>query len=103
MSGGALTDYGRSSIAYVDDWADKIQPVNALFAEQLHAMRKVLNAYDLYLAGDISEERLTETWTAYAAKWLDFDADHIREIVTSILKDVADGMIDGCKGDPAWE
>ncbi len=106
MSGGVLTDYGRSRIGSVDDWADKIQPENALFAEQLHAIRKVLEAYDLYLAGDISKENMTATWTAYAAKWLDFDSEHIRELMRDILRDVADGIIDGCKTrkeDPAWE
>ncbi len=106
MSGGVLTDYGRLRIASVDEWAEKIQPENALFAEQLHAIRKVLDAYDLYLAGDISDQSMTATWTAYAAKWLDFDSDHVRELMMGIIREVADGIIDGCKTkkeDPAWE
>lgn len=104
MSGGYLTDYGRYSISAVDEWAEKIEPQNALFAEQLRAMRKMLDAYDLFMSGDIGEDKLTAEWTAYAAKWLDFDTKTVGELVKGILEKVAEGITNGCrKGEERWD
>lgn len=95
---GGLTDYGRFPLSVVDMWVDKIGPLNALFAEQLRDIRPVLDAYDGYLNGFVSSEKLTAVWTRYSAKWLDIDPEHVRELMEAVLKEVADGIVNGYVG-----
>ena len=96
MMDGGLTDFGRSRLSSVDVWAEKVYHQNALFAEQLHDMRPVLEAYDRYLVGGMASDKLTAIWSAYAKKWLNTDSEHVRDLMMAVLQHVADGIVDGC-------
>lgn len=95
MSGGALTDYGGSSLYAMEDWAMRLEKDNPLLAEQMRDMAKLLGRYDYYLSGDIGEEAIEKAWTAYRDKWLGMDPEELRRIMFGKCMDLVDSMIRG--------
>jgi hypothetical protein len=69
MSGGVLTDYCHN-LHYLKEWAERLQDLNGVLAEQMRDMYELLEKYDLFLSDDLGPLELSEAWTEYYNKWV---------------------------------
>lgn len=95
MSGGALTEY-RHDLFRMEEWAEKVRPVNPVFAQQLLDTMTLLEAYDRYLSGDTGKTAMTKAWDTYTARWYSNVPNTIREILTEEMTRMIDGALEGC-------
>lgn len=96
MSGGGLDDDYR--LYLLDDWACTLDRMNPLLAKQLRDLRKLLHAYDYWLAGDYGTEEVEEAWKTYCDRWLN-GAQHLDGIVSEIADGIRDSILKGWNSD----
>lgn len=95
MSGGGLSEYGETRLYIMDDWAKYLRLENPVLAELLTDLRKVLDAYDYYLAGDSGAERVERAWKAFSEKWLSKDIEKLRPIIMERCREMIESLILG--------
>ena len=95
MSGGGLSEYGETRLYIMDDWAKYLRLENPVLAELLTDLRKVLDAYDYYLAGDSGAERVERAWKAFSEKWLSQDLEKLRPIIMERCREMIESLILG--------
>ena len=95
MSGGGLSEYGETRLYIMDDWAKYLRLENPVLAELLTDLRKVLDAYDYYLAGDSGAERVEKAWKAFSEKWLSKDIEKLRPIIMERCREMIESLILG--------
>ena len=100
MSGGGLSDYSENSKLYmIEDWARFVRPENPILADLMTDLKKVLDAYDYYLAGDSGAERVEKAWKKFSDKWLSQDLEKLKPIVMERCREIIDSVISGHVGD----
>lgn len=95
MSGGGLSEYGETRLYIIDDWARYLRSENPVLAELLTDLRKVLDAYDYYLAGDSGAERVERAWKAFSEKWLSQDLEKLKPIIMERCRELIDSLLTG--------
>lgn len=95
MSGGGLSEYGETRLYIMDDWAKYLRLENPVLAELLTDLRKVLDAYDYYLAGDSGAERVEKAWQKFTEKWLSKDIEKLRPIIMERCREMIESLILG--------
>lgn len=95
MSGGGLSEYGETRLYIMDDWARYLRLENPVLAELLTDLRKVLDAYDYYLAGDSGAERVERAWKAFSEKWLSKDLEKLKPIIMERCRELIDSLLTG--------
>ena len=95
MSGGGLSEYGETRLYIMDDWAKYLRLENPVLAELLTDLRKVLDAYDYYLAGDSGAERVEKAWKVFSEKWLSQDLEKLKPIIMERCRELIDSLILG--------
>lgn len=96
MSGGRLTDHQYDHFR-LNDWAEEIDKVNILLAEQMRDMCDLLDTYDRYLSGDCGKDVTEKAWSEYRDKWIKIDADQVVEILLEKCREIVNGAIKGCR------
>lgn len=99
MSGGALTDYGGSSIYTLRQWAREIEIENPLLAEMLRDQYDLLVAYDYYLSGDSGHDRVEKAWKEFSEKWLSKDPEVLGELIMRRCERLVESTIKGYTGE----
>ena len=95
MSGGGLSEYGETRLYIIDDWARYLRSENPVLAELLTDLRKVLDAYDYYLAGDSGAERVENAWKKFSEKWLSQDLEKLKPIIMERCRELIDSLLTG--------
>ena len=95
MSGGGLSEYGETRLYIMDDWAKYLRLENPVLAELLTDLRKVLDAYDYYLAGDSGAERVERAWKTFSEKWLSKDLEKLKPIIMERCRELIDSLLTG--------
>ena len=100
MSGGGLSDWDENSRLYImDDWIRHVKPENPTLADMMADMKKLLEAYDYYIAGDSGAERVEKAWTKFADKWLSHDLEKLKLIVMERCREIVESLIKGYTGE----
>ena len=96
MSGGGLSDWDDNSRLYImDDWIRHVRQENPLLADMMVDLKKLLEAYDYYLAGDSGAERVENAWKKFSEKWLSKDLEKLRPIVMKRCTEIIDSAFKG--------
>lgn len=100
MSGGGLSDWDENSRLYImDDWIRHVRQENPLLADMMVDMKKLLEAYDYYIAGDSGAERVEKAWAKFSEKWLSKDLERLKPLVMERCRDLINSVISGHMGD----
>ena len=100
MSGGGLSDWDDNSRLYImDDWIRHVRQENPLLADMMVDLKKLLEAYDYYMAGDSGAERVEKAWTKFSEKWLSKDLERLKPLVMERCRDLINSVISGHMGD----
>lgn len=91
MSGGTLTDDCCYPIFYIEEWAKRVEAENPMFAKLLREESVLLYAYDDYMSGDISKERIEKAWKEFSKRWF----GNVDAIAEDVLKRVLESMRTG--------
>ena len=100
MSGGGLSDWDDNSRLYImDDWIRHVRQENPLLADMMVDLKKLLEAYDYYLAGDSGAERVENAWKKFSEKWLSKDLERLKPLVMERCRDLINSVISGHMGE----
>ena len=96
MSGGGLSDWDENSRLYImDDWIRHVRQENPLLADMMVDLKKLLEAYDYYMAGDSGVDRIQKEWKRFSEKWLSKDLEKLRPIVMKRCTEIIDSAFKG--------
>ena len=100
MSGGGLSDWDENSRLYImDDWIRHVRQENPLLADMMVDLKKLLEAYDYYMAGDSGVDRVENAWKKFSEKWLSKDLERLKPLVMERCRDLINSVISGHMGD----